>query len=220
LADKKNEPVVVIGLGRFGTALALELTREGTEVLAIDSRSRVVQDLTGQLAHVVTADATDLEALNQLGVPDFYRAVVAIGGDLEASVLTTSLLMELEIEDIWAKAVSLQHGRILERMGAHHVVFPEHDMGERIAHLVSGGVLDYVELGRDFAVVQTHAPRELVGTTLDDTELRERFNVTAVGIKRQGEDFDLVPADTVLLYDDDILVAGKIRDIAKFTDRV
>jgi trk system potassium uptake protein TrkA len=220
LADNKNEPVVVIGLGRFGTALALELTREGIEVLAIDSRSRVVQSLSGQLAHVVTANSTDIEALNQLGVSDFYRAVVAIGTDLEASILTTSLLMELEINDVWAKAVSRQHGQILERMGVHHVVYPEHDMGERIAHLVSGNVLNYIEVGKGFAMVQTHAPRELVGEPIDEALLREKYGITAVAVKRQGEEFELTSADTVLLYDDDIVVAGKIRDVERFAERV
>src|SRR5690348_11272203 len=116
LADMRNDPVAVIGLGRFGTALALELVRRGTEVLAIDHRPKVVQSLAGQITHIATADATDPEALRQLGLPDFYRAVCAIGSDLEASILVSSLLVELEIEDIWAKAVSRQHGRILSRI--------------------------------------------------------------------------------------------------------
>lgn len=221
MADKRrNEPVVVIGLGRFGTSLALELVRDGTEVLAIDSRPRVVQSLASQLAHVVTADSTDMEALNQLGVGDFYRAVVAIGTDLEASVLTTSLLMELEIDDIWAKAVSRQHGEILKRMGAHHVVYPEHDMGERIAHLVSGRVENYIEVGKGFAMVQTHAPRELVGEPIDEFRLREKYGVTPVAVKRDGEEFEIATGETVLLYDDDIVVAGKVRDVERFAERV
>lgn len=220
MADTKQEPVVVIGLGRFGTSLALELTRQGTEVLAIDNRPRVVQSLSGQLGHIVTADSTDLDALTQLGVGDFYRAVVAIGTDLEASVLTTSLLIELEIDDVWAKAVSRQHGQILERMGAHHVVYPEHDMGERIAHLVGGRVQNYIEVGKDFAMVQTHAPRDLVGEPVDEAMLREEYGVTVVAVQRQGEQFEFATPDIVLLYDDDIVVAGKIRDVEKFAERV
>ncbi|MEU8324125.1 NAD-binding protein [Nonomuraea sp. NPDC048881] len=116
MADKKTDPVVVIGLGRFGTSLALELPRRGTEVLAIDNRPKVAQSLAGQVTHIATADSTDLETLRQLDVPDFYKAVVAIGGDLGASILTTSLPIELEIDDIWAKAVSRHHGRILRRV--------------------------------------------------------------------------------------------------------
>ncbi|HEX2300122.1 MAG TPA: TrkA family potassium uptake protein, partial [Pseudonocardiaceae bacterium] len=149
MAESKNEPIVVIGLGRFGSAIALELTRRGTEVLAIDQSPKQVQNMAGYLTQVVTADCTDIEALRQLGVAEFYRAVVAIGSDLEASILITSMLVELEIEDIWAKAVTKHHGRILRRIGAHHVVFPEHDMGERVAHLVSGRMLDYMQVDED-----------------------------------------------------------------------
>lgn len=220
MAERRSEPVVVIGLGRFGSSVAQELSRRGTEVLAIDSDPKLVQSLSGELTQVVAADSTDMEALQQLGVGDFYRAVVAIGTDMEASVLTTSLLTELEIEDIWAKAVSRQHGRILERMGAHHVVFPEHDMGERIAHLVTGGLLNYIEVGKDFAMVQTHAPRDLVGEPIDEAQLRDRYNVTAVAIRRQGEELQLATSDAVVLYDDEIVVAGKIRDVEKFAERV
>jgi trk system potassium uptake protein TrkA len=218
LADTGNEPVVVIGLGRFGTALALELRRRRTQVLAIDSSPKIVQSLAGQLTQVVTADSTNIDALRQLGVPDFYRAVVAIGTDLEASILTTSLLVELGIDDIWAKAISREHGRILERIGAHHVVLPEHDMGERIAHLVSGQMLDYIEVDKDFAIVKTKPMREIVGIPLGETRLRAKHGVTVVSVKRQDENFTYATADTVLNYGDVILVAGQIDDIERFVE--
>lgn len=219
-ADHANDPVVVIGLGRFGTALALELARRGTEVLAIDHRPKIVQSLSGRLTHVVTADATDIEALRELGVPEFRRAVVAIGGDLEASILTTSLLAELDIDDIWAKAVTHQHKRILERIGAHHIVLPENDMGERVAHLVSGRMLDYIEVDEDFALVKTHPPRDIVGVPLGDTRLRTKHGVTVVCVKSVGESFTYATADTVLQYGDVILVAGTIAKVERFTDRL
>lgn len=111
---------MVIGLGRFGGALAMELVSRGTEVLGVDSQARVVQSMATRLPHVVTADSTDLDALRQLGVPEFHRVVVAIGTDIQASILTASLLAELEVPDIWAKAISREHGRILERVGVHH----------------------------------------------------------------------------------------------------
>lgn len=218
MADPKSEPVVVVGLGRFGTALALELTRRGTEVLAIDSNAKLVQGLAGQLTHVATADSTDVEALRQLGVPDFYRAVVAIGTDMEASILTTSLLVELEIDDIWAKAVSVQHGRILERIGAHHVVLPEHDMGERVAHLVAGRVLDYIEVDEDFALVKTKPTRDIVGVPLGETRLRSKYGVTVVSVKTQDEPFTYATAETVLMYGDIIIIAGKIDDVERFAE--
>ncbi|WP_436791916.1 potassium channel family protein [Yinghuangia sp. YIM S10712] len=220
MADRGNEPVVVIGLGRFGSSLALELTRHDTEVLAIDSRPKVVQSLAGQLTHVVAADSTDIEALRQLGVPDFYRAVVGIGTDIEASILTTSLLVELGIDDIWAKAISRQHGRILDRIGAHHVVFPEHDMGERVAHMVSGRMLDYIAVDEDFAIIKVTPPRDLVGIPLRDTQLRTRRGVTIVSVKTPDSPFTYASADTILAYGDVILVAGTIANVEQFANTV
>ncbi len=186
MADIRNDPVVVIGLGRFGSALALELTSLGTEVLAIDNRPKVVQSMAGKLTHVVAADSTDIEALRQLDVQGFSHAVVAIGADIEASIMTTSVLSELEISNIWAKAITRQQGRILERVGAHHVVFPEHDMGERVAHLVSGLLLDYIEIEEDFAVIKTRPPREAVGVPLGRAGLRSKYGVTVVAVKPEA----------------------------------
>ncbi|MEU7820966.1 TrkA family potassium uptake protein [Catellatospora sp. NPDC049111] len=217
-AENGNDPVVVIGLGRFGSSLALELMRRGTEVLAIDHRPKVVQSLAGELTHVVTADATDLEALRQLGVAEFGRAVVAIGSDLEASILATSLLVELEVADIWAKAVSRQHGRILERIGAKHIVLPEHDMGERVAHLVSGRMLDYMEIDSNFALVKTRPPHEYVGVALGETRLRRKHGVTIVCVKTQGSEFTYADATTVLQYGDIIVVAGPVDRVERFAE--
>ncbi|MFC0864241.1 potassium channel family protein [Sphaerimonospora cavernae] len=218
MADRTSEPVVVVGLGRFGTSLALELTRRGTEVLAIDRRPKVVQSLAGHITHVVTADSTDIEALRQLGVPDFYRAVVAIGGDLEASILTASLMVELEIDDIWAKAISRQHGRILSRIGVQHVVFPEHDMGERVAHMVSGRMLDYVEVDENFALVKTRPPKEYVGVPLGESNLRRKHGVTVVAVKSPGEEFTYATADTELGYGDVIIVSGRTEQVERFAE--
>ncbi|WP_405145127.1 TrkA family potassium uptake protein [Sphaerisporangium sp. NBC_01403] len=214
----RDSPVVVIGLGRFGTSLALELVRRGTEVLAIDNRPKVVQNLAGSLTHVVAADSTDMEALRQLGVPDFYQAVVAIGGDLEASILTASLLVELEVENIWAKAVSRQHARILEQIGIRHVVLPEHDMGERVAHLVTGRMLDYIEVDENFALVKTRPPKDLVGVSLGESRLRKKHGVTIVGVKSQGQEFTYATADTVLMYGDVIIVSGTIEKVERFAE--
>ena len=152
-------------------------------MLAVDARPDIVQRLSGQLGHVVTADSTDPDALAEIGIADFSRAVVAIGNDLEASILTTALLAELGIRDIWAKAVSRQQATILERIGAHHVVFPEQDMGERIAHLVAGRLLDWVELDPQWVFAKTKPPRELVGVPLGETGLRKKHRVTVVSVK-------------------------------------
>jgi trk system potassium uptake protein len=218
LADHKSDPVVVIGLGRFGSSLAAELTRRGTEVLAIDNNAKLVQSLSGQLTHVATADSTDIEALRQLGVPEFYRAVVAIGTDMEASILTASLLVDLEIANIWAKAITHQHGRILKRIGVHHVVLPEHDMGVRLAHLVTGHAQDYLEIDEDFAIVKTKPPKDAVGVPLGDTRLRSKYGVTVVSVKTQDEPFTYATADTILTYGDTIIVSGKIDDVERFVE--
>jgi trk system potassium uptake protein len=222
LADSRSDSVAVIGLGRFGSALALELTSLGTEVLGIDTDAKVVQGLSGQLPHVVAADSTDIEALRQLGITDFNRAVVAIGTDIQASILTTSLLTELEVADIWAKAISRQHGRILHRVGAHHVVLPEHDMGERVAHLLTGRMLDYIEVDEDFAMVKTKPPRDIVSVPLRETRVRARYGVTIVAVKSQAQGaratFTYATPETVLMYGDIILVVGRIKDVERFAE--
>lgn len=209
--------VVVLGLGRFGSSLAGELARRGWEVLGIDRDERLVQDAADQLSHVATADVTDIEALRQLGVPEFRRAVVGMG-NLEASVLTTSLLSELEVPNIWAKAVSQRHARILERVGAHHVTQPEHDMGYRVAHLVTGRMLDYIPFEDDFALVKTRAPSEIAGRPLGETGIRRKYGVTVVSIKRAGEGFDYASRETVAHQGDLLIVAGRSRDVERFAE--
>jgi trk system potassium uptake protein len=199
LASHK-EPVAVIGLGRFGTALARELARGGTEVLAVDNRPDIVQRLSGHLG-------------------DFNRVVVAIGNDLEASILTTALLAELGIRDIWAKAISRQQATILERIGAHHVVFPEQDMGERIAHLVSGRLLDWVELDPQWVFAKTKPPKELVGVPLGESGLRKKHHVTVVSVKPENQtSYTHADYDTVLTYGSLIVIAGRPDDVERFVD--
>jgi trk system potassium uptake protein TrkA len=218
LASHKD-PVAVLGLGRFGTALALELARGGTEVLAVDNRPDIVQKLSGRLAQVVIADTTDPDALAEIGIGDFHRVMVAIGNDLEASILTTALLAELEIRDIWAKAVSRQQATILERVGAHHVVFPEQDMGERIAHLVAGRLLDWVELDSDWVFAKTKPPRELVGVPLGESGLRKKHRVTVVSVKPENQArYTHADYDTVLTYGSVIVIAGRPADVERFVE--
>lgn len=214
-----HDPVVVIGLGRFGTALAVELTRSGTEVLAIDSRPNVVQHLSTRLTRVVTADATDIDAMREVGVPDYTRAVVAIGTDQEASIVATALLADLEIDDIWAKALSAQHASILRRVGAHHVVLPEHEMGERVAHLVSGRLLDWVEVDKQWVFAKTRPPKYLVGLPLGRSGLRAKRHVTVVSVKPEhGAHFTHAGTDTILAYGDEIVVAGRPADVDRFVE--
>lgn len=211
-----KKSVVVLGLGRFGKSLALELMSQGTEVMGIDSDPELVQSMAGRLTHVVQADTTNEEALRQLSVQDFGQAVVGIGTDLEASILTTSVLVDLGIPNIWAKAVSASHAKILGKVGAHHVVRPEHDMGKRVAHLVSGTLLDYIEFDDGYAMVKTTPPSVIWGKPLGETGARARYGITVVGVKRIGHQFTYASAETVLERGDLVIIAGKRTDVEEF----
>jgi trk system potassium uptake protein TrkA len=214
--NRNSEAVAVIGLGRFGRALAMQLVRDGTDVLAIDTRPELVSRMTGKLTHVVSADCTDMDTLRELGLPDFKRVVVAIGNDIQASILTTSLLVELGIPDIWGKAVSEQHGRILRRVGAHHVVFPEHEMGERVAHTVQGRMLDYIEMDADFAMIKTVAPTAAVGRPLSESTFRSGYGITVVAVKGADGEFHYATMETVLQAGDVIFLFGRTGAIERF----
>jgi trk system potassium uptake protein len=212
-----TDPVVVVGLGRFGSAVASSLLQLGHEVLGIDEDDAVVQKWSDDLTHVVAADATDEQVLRQLGIPDFSRAVVAIGGDIEASVLTVLALCELGLKEIWAKAISRKHGQILERVGANHVVFPEQAMGERVAHMVTGAMIDYIEFDDGFSIARTRSPREAHGRTLADSALRSHHGITVVGVKRRGEDFTYARPETEVQAGDELIVSGPTIKVEKFS---
>jgi trk system potassium uptake protein len=208
--------IVVVGLGRFGGAVAQSLVRLGHEVLAIDEDADLVQRWSDKLTHVVQADATDSDALRQLGVQDLGRGVVGIGTDIEASVLTVLALHELGVDEIWAKAITAKHGQILERTGAHHVVYPEAAMGERVAHLVTGRMIDFIEFDDGFAIAKTSTPREAAGATLGDSELRTKYGITVVGIKRPGTDFTYARPETMVERGDLLIVSGPTNLVEKF----
>ncbi len=208
--------VAVIGLGRFGTSLALELSQQGHEVLGIDRNPQVVQALAGQLTHVVQADSTDEDALRQLSVHELGHAVIGIGNNLEASILSASVLVTLGVRNVWAKAITAPHARILAQIGVHHVVRPEHDMGRRVAHLVSGRLLDYIELDDSYAIVKASPPGCICGVPLSESRPRVNYGVTVVGVKRAQGDFDHAEADTVIGSDDVIIVAGSRAEVESF----
>ncbi|MFD5276331.1 potassium channel family protein [Pseudarthrobacter sp. NPDC058362] len=204
----QTDSVAVIGLGRFGGALALELEAQGTEVLGIDTNEEIVQSYNGRLTHVVRADSTREEVLRQLSVHEFDRAVVGIGSDLEASILTTSRLLTFKHPEIWAKAISEPHAEILDQLGVQHVIRPEHDMGKRVAHLVRGAILDYVEFEDDFVMIRTQPPSEARDRPLGVLGLRDQYGITIVAVKRPGGTWQHTTAQTVLYEEDQIIVQG------------
>ena len=208
---------LVIGLGRFGGALAADLVEHDHEVLGVDVDQKLVQTFAHSLTHVVQADSTDIEVMRQLGAADFATAVVAIGTDLEASILTTSVLVDLKVGNIVAKAISESHGKILERIGADRVIFPERDMGVRVARSLAGrDVIDYMELDPGFVLLETKAPPELVGRTLADAQVRKRFGLTVVSIKSPGQPATYATPETVPHDGDILVVAGETKKVEEF----
>ncbi|MGO1315921.1 MAG: potassium channel family protein [Cellulomonadaceae bacterium] len=222
MADKKDQSrdagVLVIGLGRFGAAIATTLDRLGQDVLAVERSSELVQSWAGRLP-LVEADAVNPEALEQLGARDFEVAVVSIGSSLEASVLVTGNLVDLGTPQIWAKAVSSEHGRILQRIGAHHVVYPEADAGNRVAHLVSGKLMDYIEVEDGFTIVKMRPPKETQGFTIAQSKVNERYGVTIIGVKPPGEEFIYATPDTRISANDLLIVSGHSELLERFAAR-
>lgn len=217
-AEKPGEapPVVVIGLGRFGTSVARSLVRMGHEVLGIDEDMEQVQALAEELTHVVQADSTNAGTLRKLGIGDMAHAVVGIGSNVEASALTVVALTDVGCRDIWAKAVSPSHGRILERVGATHIIYPEAEMGERVAHLVTGKMIDFIEFDDGFAIVKTRTPRFMAGKSLAETDVRKAHGITIVGVKRPREPFIQAVPDTIVYMSDLLIVSGPIDKVESF----
>lgn len=196
----------VIGLGRFGANIAVTLHGMGYEVLAVDEDEDKVQEIMDRVTHAVQADALDEEVLKALGLRNFDLVIVAIGQDIQASILVTVMLKDLGVKSVVAKAQNDLHGRVLERVGADRVVYPERDMAIRVAqHLVSGNVLDYIELSPEYSILEMVTPVEFAGKALGDIDLRNRHRVSVMAIKR-GEDIIVAPGGQEIIQAKDILV--------------
>jgi trk system potassium uptake protein TrkA len=185
----KRHQFGVIGLGRFGSAMAMTLTELGHDVIGVDGDEARVQQLADVITHALQIDATDEKALRAAGIQDVDVAVVSIGENIESSLLVVMQLREMGIGTIVAKAVTPLHGRILEKLGVSRVIFPEREMAIRLAHsLVMPNVIDYIELSRDFSIVEVPAPDAFVGRTLKQLELRPRLGLTLIAIKRRSDE--------------------------------
>ena len=205
----RTESTLVIGLGRFGSAVAATLDRLGREVLAVESNPAIVRQWTGRIP-----------LLEQLGATEFGTAVVGVATSLEASVLIAGNLVDLETPQIWAKAISRAHGRILRRIGAHHVVYPEFDAGQRAAHLVSGRMLDYIEMEKGgFTIVKMRPPTELHGFTIGESKIRSRYGITVFGLMSPGEPFEYATAETLVSAEDVLVVGGDAMLLERFANR-
>jgi trk system potassium uptake protein TrkA len=200
----------VIGLGRFGSSLATYLAKMGYDVLAVDESEERVQNVAHAVTHAVSADSTDEEALRAIGIRNFDVVVVAIGQDIQASILTTLILKDMGVPYIIAKAQNELHGKVLNKIGADKVVFPERDMGLRVAHhLVSPNILEHIELSPDFSIVEMIAPAEMIGKNLKQLDIRAKYNCNVLAVKRNGQ-MNITPnADEPLAEGDVLVIVGR-----------
>ena len=208
MSKAKRKQFLVAGLGLFGTSVAVTLQGLGYEVYAMDSDESLVQNLSTQLTYVVSGNASDRKTLQALPLEDIDVAVVAIG-NVERNMMTTMLLKELGIKQVVSKAINNLHGAMLSKIGADKVVYAERYMGERVAHnLISAGVMDYIELSGEISVMSLPIPTEFIGKNLIEADLRRRYDVNVVAIKREGRTMVNPKAQEVFQPEDEIVVLG------------
>lgn len=206
----------VIGLGRFGRSVACNLAAQGHHVLGIDSEPGRVEEVACAIRQAVQADGSDIEILRYLGLERCDTVVVAIGRDMEASLLTTLALKELGVARVVVKAESDEHGRVLERVGADRVVYPQRDMGRRVAHfLASPLVQNYVDVAAGFAMTELAVGPSLQGRSLSEIRLPERFGVNVLVVKRQSRVLVSPPADLVLVAGDTLVLIGSTQGLSR-----
>lgn len=210
----------VIGLGRFGGSVARVLCEMGYEVLVVDKNEQRIQDFSNIATHAVVADTTDEEALNALGIRNFDIVVVAIGEDIQSSILTTLILKELDVQKVVVKARNALHGKVLYKIGADKVVYPERDMGIRVVHsLISPNILDIIELADDYSIVEIHAGEFFSGKTLKDLDIRAKFGCNVMAIK-SGDRINIAPLASDRINEGDILVViGHNDDLQRLEEK-
>ena len=209
----------VIGLGRFGLSIANKLYESDQEVLGVDVNEERVEESNQCVTHAVIADSTDPEALKSIGIRNFDTVIVAIGNDIQASILSVLLLKELGVKKVIAKAINKLHGQVLKKVGADWVVFPERDMGIRVAHqLLSPNVLNFIEISKDYSVEEVKIPDRMMEKTLRELDLRAKFNLSVIAIRNEDE-INISPSpDEKIDYGDVLVVIGENRDLEKFAN--
>ncbi|OIJ17015.1 potassium transporter Trk [Anaerobacillus alkalilacustris] len=209
----------VIGLGRFGGSVCKELYTMGHEVLAIDVNEERVNNYAHTSTHAVVANGTDENALTSLGIRNFEHVIVAIGDNIQASILCTLLLKELKVKQVWVKAQNQYHHKVVEKIGADRIIHPEHDMGVRVAHyLVSEKIIDYIELSPEYSIVELMATEKVSKRTIAQLNIRAKFGCTILGLKR-GEEVIVSPTpDQMIIEKDIIIIVGENNDLKRFEE--
>ncbi|WP_010493646.1 potassium channel family protein [Paenibacillus elgii] len=217
----KRSQYAVIGLGRFGSSLAKELIKLGYEVLGIDKDEEAVEEMSDDLTHVVVADATDEDVIRSLGIRNFDCVVVSIGDNIQASILTAILLKDSGVGMVVAKALSELHGKVLQKIGVDRVIYPERDMGIRVAHqLVSPNLLDYIELSKDYTIAELAVPRSLNGRSLKELDPRARYGCSVVAINKKSGVIIAPTAEDMVEERDVMVVIGTNEQIETFENEV
>ncbi len=210
----KKKQFVVIGLGRFGTSVAETLYALGNDVLAVDIDEEVVQNIADKVTHAVQVDANDENSLRALGIGNFDVAIISIGADIQANILSTLLVKEMNVKHIITKANNPLHAKVLYKIGANRVIFPERDMGIRVAHnLCSSSILDYIELSPDFSIAELVTPKEWEGNSLKELNLRSKYGINVVAIKRDNSIDVSLSADEIIQEGDIIVAIGGTAEI-------
>lgn len=212
----RKKQFAVIGMGRFGSSVAQALSEMGFEVLAIDSDEERIQDMAPIVTHAVSADTTDEEALRAIGIRNFDVVVVAIGEDIQASILTTLILKDLGVPQLIVKAQNELHGKVLAKIGADRVIYPERDMGLRVAHhLISPSVLDFIELTPEHGIIEFEAPDAMIGRSIKQLDIRAKYQCNVLGIKAGGK-MDITPMpDQVIRSGDVLVIVGANKDLLR-----
>ena len=211
-----KKQIAVIGLGRFGGTVCDELSNLGVEVLAIDTNEQKVNEYAPLVTYAVIADGTDEAALESLGIRNFDCVIVAIGDDLQASILTTLLLKEQGVKQVWVKAKNNYHDRVLQKIGADRIIHPERDMGEKIAqYILSDNIIDFIELSDDYSIVEVEATKKAVGHTLANLDFRVKYGCNIIAIKRKNKMIVSPTADEMIKEDDLLVVIGANKEIER-----
>ena len=212
----KKRDFVVFGLGKFGRSVAESLSINGCDVLAIDKNEEIIQDMASTVTHAVQADVTDQDALNALGVRNFDAAIIAISNDMQSSIMATILVKDMGVPYVLAKAQNEIHKKVLEKVGADKVVFPEREIGIRIANnLISDNFVDYIELSEDYSIVEVSILGEWIGKSLEDLHMRTKYGMNVMAIKH-GANINITPGPNVTLQEGDVLVViGSNKDLKK-----